>query len=152
MTDPHWTTYLAALLTPTITIFGAMIAYRQWRIAQNKLKLDLFERRLAIYETATGYISSVMITGKTSQVKEMEFLTGIRGAKWLFNDEIVQYLNKDLWHKICDLGCVQSELEGMAVGEERTQKHHARSDLTRWLAAQHEVIDNKFSPFLSLRH
>jgi hypothetical protein len=152
MTDPHWTTYLAALLTPTIAVFGATIAYRQWRIAQNKLKLDLFERRLVIYEAARGYISSVMTSGKTSQIKEMEFLSGTRGAKWLFDDEIVNYLNKVLWHKICALGCVQSELEGMPAGEEHTKKIHAQAELKKWLMAQEEVIDNKFSPFLSLRH
>jgi len=35
--DPHWTNYLAALLTPTVAVLGSVIAYRQWRTAQNKL-------------------------------------------------------------------------------------------------------------------
>ena len=93
-----------------------------------------------------------MISGKTTQIEETNFLTGIRGAKWLFNDEIVTYLNNVLWHKICDLGCLQSELEGMKVSEERSTKIHEKAALKVWLVAQREVIDNKFSSFLTLRH
>jgi hypothetical protein len=147
-----WTTYLAALLTPTVAALGIFIAYRQWRTAQNKLKLDLFERRLAVYEAARGFISSVMTSGKTTQDREFEYLTGIRGAKWLFGDEVVQYLDKVLWHKACDLWCLQEELEGMPPGDERTRKVHAKAEIKKWLIAQLEVLDNKFSPYLKLRH
>lgn len=44
--DPYWTTYLSAFSVPAIAVLGAAIAYRQWRTAQNKLKLDLFESAL----------------------------------------------------------------------------------------------------------
>ena len=47
--EPHWTTYLAALLTPTVAVLGSYIAYRQWHLAQNKLKLDLFDRRFSAH-------------------------------------------------------------------------------------------------------
>lgn len=148
----HWTTYISALFVPMIAVFGALIAYRQWRTAQNKLKLDLFDRRLVIYEAARDYISSVMTSGKTTNEKEFGFLTGTRGAKWLFNDEITQYLDIELWHKICDLGCLQSELNDLPASEERTRKLHAQADLKKWLFAQIKVLDGKFSPFLTLRH
>ena len=152
MIEPHWTTYLAALLTPTIAVFGAAITYRQWRTAQNKLKLDLFERRLSVYEAARDYLASVLTSGRTSQESEFKFLSGTRGAKWLFDDAIVQYLDKVLWNKICDLGCIQSELEGMSVGEERSNKVRAGADIQKWMSEQMEVLDEKFSPYLSLRH
>lgn len=149
---PHWTTYLSALLVPMVAVFGAFIAYRQWRTAQNKLKLDLFDRRLVVYEAARDYISSVMTSGKTTQEKEFEFLTGTRGAKWLFDDEIVQYLDEELWHKICALGCLQSELDGMPAGEERTKKIHAQADLKKWFVSQMKILDGKFASYLTLRH
>lgn len=42
---PQWVTNIAALLTPVIVIavLAMVIAWRQWRIAQNKLKFDLFD-------------------------------------------------------------------------------------------------------------
>lgn len=149
---PHWTAYLSALLVPTVAILGALIAYRQWRTAQNRLKLDLFDRRLVVYEAARDYISSVMTSGKTTNEKEFEFLAGIRGAKWLFDEDVTQYLDKELWRKICYLGCLQSELDGMPAGEERTKNIRAQADLKKWLIVQMKVLDDKFAPFLKLRH
>ena len=152
MTDPHWTQYLAALLTPTVAVFGLTIGYRQWRTAQNKLKLDLFERRLAIYDGIRSFISSVMTTGKTTQNYEMEFLSSTRGAKWLFGPEIIEYIDTVLWHKACDLWCLQEELQDMPAGPERTENIHKKAEIKKWLAAQLVVIDEKFAPYLALRH
>ncbi|WP_313220864.1 hypothetical protein [Stutzerimonas nitrititolerans] len=148
----HWTTYLSPLLVPIIAIFGALIAYRQWRTAQNKLKLDLFDRRLVIYESVQKYLTALMISGKTTSEMEFEFLTGKRGAQWLFNEELTGYLDKELWRKICALGCIQSELEGMPAGQERKNKVQAKAELREWFVAQSKVIDEKFAPFLRLSH
>jgi len=48
-TIPSWVTVLSAMLTPAVALSVAFIAYRQWRTAQNRLKLDLFDRCLAIH-------------------------------------------------------------------------------------------------------
>ncbi|WP_192937701.1 hypothetical protein [Sinorhizobium meliloti] len=41
---------LAALLTPTIAAIAIVIAFLQWRTAHQKVMLDLFERRMKIYD------------------------------------------------------------------------------------------------------
>ncbi|WP_344760064.1 hypothetical protein [Luteimonas lutimaris] len=135
-----------------MAVLGVFIAYRQWRTAQNKLKLDLFDRRLLIHTAARDYISSVMTSGRSTSEAEYAYLAGTRGAKWLFNDDIVDYLDKVLWHKICDLGCLQSELEGLPPGQERSEKVRKKAELKKWLFAQMEVLDSKFAPFLRLGH
>jgi hypothetical protein len=104
------------------------------------------------YEAVRSFISSIMTSGKTTQDKEIEFLIGTRGAKWLFGDEIAQYIDKQLWEKVCDLGCLQSELTGLGVGEERSRNVHTQADIKKWLLSQLEVIDAMFFPYLSLRH
>lgn len=152
MVYPQWTTYLAALLTPTVALFDVYIAYRQWRTAQNKLKSELFERRLLIYEAVRSYISVVLTTGKTSQEEEVRYLSGTRGTQWLFGNEIVYYIDKILWKKICDLSCVQSELEDLPNGEERIAKIKSKAEIRKWLVEQTKELDAKFGPYLSLRH
>jgi hypothetical protein len=151
-TDPHWTTYLAALLTPTVAILGALIAYRQWRLAQNKLKLDLFDRRLSIYEAARTLVASIMTSGKAKDEEVFKFMVATREAKWLLNDSIAQYLDKELYHNAIDLQTLAAELEGVPVGEVRTKNVRAQAEIKKWLLAQFEVLDEKFSPFLQLRH
>ena len=55
--DPHWTAYLTALLTPTIAGFGIYIAIQQWLTARRKLKFDLFDRRFAVYDAVRCFSS-----------------------------------------------------------------------------------------------
>ncbi|WP_210024194.1 hypothetical protein [Methylocaldum sp. RMAD-M] len=150
--DPHWTTYLSALLTPTVAVLGSFIAYRQWRLAQNKLKLDLFERRLTVYEAARTLLSSIMATGKAKDGEVFKFMVATREAKWLFNESVAEYLDKQLYHKAIDLQTLDAELEGVPVGEERRKNVRAQAEIKEWFMAQYEVLDEMFSPFLKLQH
>ena len=151
-TDPHWTAYLSALLTPTVAVLGALVAYRQWRLAQNKLKLDLFDRRFRVYEASRSLLASIRTSGKAKDEEVFEFMVATREAKWLLNQDVAEYLEKQLYHKALDLQCLASELEGVGVGEIRTKNVHAQADIKKWFGAQYDVLDQKFSPFLQLQH
>ena len=150
--DPHWTAYLTALLTPTVAVLGALIGYRQWRLAQNKLKLDLFDRRFKVYVAARDLLASIMTSGKAMDDKLFKFLVATREAKWLLDIDVANYLDKQVYHKALDLQTLAAELEGVGVGEIRTKNVHAQADLKKWLMAQFDVLDQKFSPYLQLKH
>jgi hypothetical protein len=150
--DAHWTTCLSALLTPTVAVLGSLIAYRQWRTAQNKLKHDLFERRFSVYDAARIFISSIMTSGKATEEELFKFLSGTREAKWLLNSEVSEYLDKELYHKALDLQCLASELEGVPVGIERSSNVQKQAEIKKWLIQQYDILDVKFSPFLKLEH
>ena len=150
--DPHWTTYLAALLTPTVAVLGSLIAYRQWRLAQNKLKLDLFDRRFSVYEAARSLLASIMTSGKAKDEEVFKFMVSTREAKWLLNDSVAEYLEKQLYHKAIDLQTLAAELEGEPIGETRSKNVRAQGDIKKWFMTQYDVLDEKFAPFLQLRH
>ncbi len=150
--DPHWTTYLAALLTPTVAILGSFIAYRQWRLAQNKLKLDLFDRRFSVYEAARTLLASIMTSGKAKDEEIFKFMAATREAKWLLNASVAEYLDKQLYHQALHLMALASELEGVGVGDERTKNVQTQVDIKMWFTAQYEVLDEKFALYLQLRH
>ena len=150
--DPHWTTYLAALLTPTVAVLGSFIAYRQWRLAQNKLKLDLFDRRFSVYEAARTLLASIMTSGKANDEEVFKFMLATCEAKWLLNASVAEYLDKQLYHKAVDLQALASALEGVGVGEIRTKNVYAQADIKKWFLSQYEILDEKFAPYLQLRH
>ena len=152
MTDCNWLTVLSGLLTPVVALLGLYIALRQWFTSRSKLKLDLFDRRLVIYDAVRSYIAGVMTSGKTSQELEFAFMSDTRGARWLFGVEIVEYIDKTLWPKICQLGCLQAELDDMERGEERNRLINAQSDLKIWLSDQLKVIDDMFARYITLSH
>ena len=152
MNHSDWTEVLSALLTPTIAVVVAIIAYRQWRTAQTRLNLDLFDRRFAIYDAARNLISSVMTSGKAKNDEMFKFHAHTREAKWLLNDEIAEYLDKEFWELAVDLQTLDTELEALSDGNERVDSVKKRSEIKKWFRGQYEVLDEKFTPFLRLKH
>ena len=123
---------MSALLTPVIAVIAIVIAYRQWRLGQNKLKLDLFDRRFSVYQAAAALISSVMTSGKAADAETYKFLLATKEAKWLLSSEIAEYLDKQIYHKALDLQMLAAELEGVGVGTERTNNVRAQADIKKW--------------------
>ena len=60
---PPWVFYLQALAVPIFAALGVWIAARQMLIANDKLRLDSFdrqyERRIALYEATRGILEQV---------------------------------------------------------------------------------------------
>src|SRR5262245_13126353 len=109
-TDPHWTAYLSALLTPIVAVFGIYIAWQQWRTARNKLKFELFTRRLAVYEAARSLLVAPMRLAEQPLAEVVQrFAGGTAEARWLFDVSVAEYLRKDLWRKALELQVLEDE-------------------------------------------
>ncbi len=150
--SPHWTAYVSAFAIPLIAAIAATIAYQQWRTARNKLKLDLFERRMEIYEAARELLGNVARTGNTTLEKQFEFLSKTRSAKWLFGPEVVEYFDH-LWERTIDLEMHQSIVSKSERNDpERAMHIKLKSEALKHLMAQYKVLDQKCAPYLELRH
>nr|WP_180166513.1 hypothetical protein [Stenotrophomonas sp. SbOxS2]NYT99357.1 hypothetical protein [Stenotrophomonas sp. SbOxS2] len=153
MVEIHWTAYVTALTVPVLALVGATIAYRQWRTAQNKLKLDLFDKRMHVYQAvrdALGYIGSHGAIGSEQQIA---YLSGIQAAKWLFGPEVDMYLSETLWHKIVDLELHQTMVyEGRNDHPERSKHVQLKAETLKWLIAQYSVLDKKCAKYMILGH
>lgn len=93
---------IAALFAGGVAIwFGreqAKIAKRQSDTAADKLKLDLYEKRVAVYEAANKYLVNIF-AGSDHVDKEMEFFKGVTPAQWLFNEGVYKHLINDFYSK-----------------------------------------------------
>lgn len=152
MTDPHWTQVLSALLMPVVAILGVYIACRQWKTSRDRLKLDLFEKRFAVYQATRTFIKSIISSGKAEDQPMYTFLASTGEAKWLFDAKVADYLKKRIWEPAVDLQTLESELQGMPVGEDRTKKVQERSILLKQIMDELRQIDDVFGPHLKLSH
>jgi hypothetical protein len=106
------------IVTAGVAIFVALIGYFQWRTAQQKAVLDLFEKRLPIYSAVRDAIAQMTSSSAGfDQRKESEFLEAKERAYFFFGDDVVDYL-KQLWDDITDVRTADMELEA-AQGDER---------------------------------
>jgi hypothetical protein len=107
------------IIAAITAIFVAVVAFFQWRTAQQKAVLDLFERRHAIYEVVRNAVGK-MVSSSTEfdPAKENEFMQVMERAYFFFGDDVENYLEQ-LWSDITDVRTADSELKDMTDNDMR---------------------------------
>jgi hypothetical protein len=94
---PVWVEYVKALGAPIVALMAACIAggiaYQQWKTARNKLKLDLFEKRLQVYNAAAVVVELINNPYAPDRDHLEEWISKFGSARWLFGREVELYLN-----------------------------------------------------------
>ncbi len=94
---------IAAIGQLAISCAVGYVAWRQWKTAHDKLRLDLYEKRFRILNTTTDFISDVL-SGDIKQEQMVKFLVARSEATFLFagDKELLNFLD-DLTQKSRDL-------------------------------------------------
>jgi type II secretory pathway pseudopilin PulG len=121
-------------------------ARQQANTAFDQLRLNLFEKRLAVHSAARNLIATVTSYGKVENKDIFDFLSGIQPTRWLLDESIVNYLENDLWPRVNKL----QELIDMRESPEQDRGSNARQqrELKEWIAGQRANLDAQFDEFL----
>lgn len=150
--EPHWTAYVTAFATPVVAVLGLWIAYRQWATARDKLRLDLFERRMAIYDAFRKILGRIGHQAWVSQDDIVQYLIDVSGAKWLFEQEVADYLENEVHENLTALLSCTMALSGNLSDEERAHRAQQEGNVLRRFSAQRARGDQLFMPYLGFRH
>lgn len=120
------------------------------RTARNKLRLDLFDRRMVVYEAASNFLSRVLANGRSTSDADFEYLSKIQGARWLFDEAVVEYLQKELWELVTELHLATVEIDAPVEGEARINLAQKRSALFIKAGRQRVTLDEVFGPYLKM--
>jgi hypothetical protein len=100
-------------------IFVALVGYFQWRTAQQKAALDLFDRRHLIYLIVRKAVGTMCSSSpEFDQQRETEFIANMEDAYFFFGDDVKNYLEQ-LLNDILDVRTADAELPGAQADEER---------------------------------
>ena len=144
---------LAALLTPLIAIIAVYIAYQQSLTNRRRLELDLYDRRLRIYEATVEYISAVQASFRPTLNDHWKFRRTTAEVDFLFGSDIKGYLDELFKHGL--------ELHRWAEEyRDGTQEHppwydHAKvvegkREESEWFTKQNEEALRRFKGYLNL--
>lgn len=147
----HWTQYVSPIGIPIIAAIAAWIAFRQFQIARNKLKFDLFDKRMEVYNAVREALGNITRQGNLTQEQQLQYLQGTRTARWLFGKEVYTYLDETLWRKITDLE-LHNTLSKDSSDPERIKHVQARAEAFKWIVAQYKDFDALAAKYLALRH
>ena len=130
----------------------------QHKLEKTKIKIDVYPKRLQIYDAITKCISIVIILSSPNNEILMNFIKETKHAKFLFKekDEILHYL-KELYTKGLNLEYKISELKQIDHGQriikdedERNEIINEISQLRQWFIKQNEIVDKKFSRYIKI--
>ena len=128
---------LSAALAPITAIVALGIAYRQYRLEQTKFRHELYERRLAIFNSTMKLLGIVIRTANLEMSDLIKFLQETNQSYFLLGKDIADYLT-EIYEKGVDLNCRCEMLRGSdaAAGEERMRITNEKKELLKWFAVQ----------------
>ena len=150
-----WIDALSALLTPVIAIVAVYIAYQQSQTNRRKLKLDLYDRRLRIYQAVATFIGKVLTDFSPQSEDFSDFWRNTAEADFLFGRDraITDYLQVLATHA-AELRKWRSEYRDYTQPKPEGYDHKTVADgLNResaWFAEQPEAARRLFGRYLSM--
>lgn len=124
-------------------MFGSVIAVQQYRVNRKRLKKDLFDKRYEIFEHTKEFLSDI-VTGSVNDERKRKYLLGTRGAAFVFDETIKEYIDK-IWSISVDLESWQGDAQPSTHAEERNNH-------LKWINKQLSDVDSKFKKYMSLSH
>lgn len=137
-----------ALLMPTIAIFGIVLGFWQQRINHRKLKNELFNRRIKLFDIISHYISDILCTGNIEQGKEAQFLRNTRNAFFIFDKNIEKYIEK-IYAQSIELQAL-CNLRNSLSGDKLNNAINKEKQIKDWFIKELNRIRPKFQKYLKL--
>lgn len=140
---------LAAMLTPIIAIVTTYVAVQQYRTNRLKLRHELFDQRIAVFNEIAEFLASVTQTAKAGLPQLHDLIQKTRDGHFLFGPNASAYV-KSVYRKAVDLHYCETMLASLPVGTERTEIANRKRELLIWFGNQIEVARRMFANQLSL--
>lgn len=76
----------------SVALSQAEIAKRNWQVGRDKIMLDLFDRRMAVYDDLRSVMTEIMQHGAVQQKTMYEFARAVDRIDILFGPEVSEYI------------------------------------------------------------
>jgi hypothetical protein len=137
-------------LTILIGAGHAYVAFQQYRIAREKFKLELFEKRFAVFAATRTLLSHVLTDANVSLAQFFEFRAGAAEATFLFDSDVTGYL-AEIDHKALRLHTTHDLIAQKPPVENRHELIEQNQQLLTWLTDQLAMLMVRFAPYLKFR-
>jgi hypothetical protein len=137
MIDMQLIQFLSALLTPVIALVTTYIAVQQYRTSRLKFKLEIFEKRYAIYQGVKNFIHIAVQEGTLTNEAFFKLNEETQDAFFLFDERVDKYVD-ELRSKGARLRYLNERLsdQSLAIGEERSRLAEEDAELNTWFGKQ----------------
>jgi len=144
-------TLFVSTLATLLTAIAVWVGYRNHRLSVEKHKLELFEKRFAVYRGAQALLTKVFEDGGVKDLKTVfEYRRDTQVAYFLFGADIDAYL-QSLDQKALNLWSTRASFQTMSDGDERTRLVIKENEIAHELIAELSKLKAIFAPYLRFK-
>lgn len=142
-----WVEVLSAAAAPVAALIGAYVAYQQWRTNRQRLRIELYDRRVAVFRGVREQVFAIGRLGRVGPDVLPEIVKACAEADFLFDPRLVTYLDQ-IYKRAIRMWALHAELEGLPAGEPRSKIVHEHAELEKWMAEQPTEMSGRFRKYL----
>jgi len=140
---------MTAIIPSLIALAVVVVAFQQFLLAKERLKLDLFERRLAIYKAVQTYLEGVRTTQDSSDELSNSFREATQTAQFLYDSDVTDFID-ELYRLGFRLNLANREV-GCLNDSQLMKAKGIKTEALREFMAHHLKFDFRFLPYLKFR-
>ena len=138
---------MSTVASVLIAFAVACILYLQYRLARQKFKLDMFDKRFSVYKATQKLLTIILVKGELEQQALFTFRADTQDAVFLFGQDIPSYLER-IDKQVLELMVIPSRSQDLPVGEERTRLCERKTELIGALMDELPRLKDIFAPYL----
>jgi len=141
-------TLIIAGIVAYIGILQYQTNRRRQEVEGEKFKLDLFDKRYKVFEAIRYLFMQIIQLGNMDMQKIRKFRLLTMDAIFLFDDEIHEYLEKEVHMKALRLNNIVREYNPLPLGTKRDELCREQAEIVDWFHDEYFELQNLFSPYL----
>jgi len=143
--------FITLILIPSVT--GLLVAIVTWtgvqqhKLGKDKFKLDMFEKRFAVYKGVQEFLTIILQEAKFDLNQLFEFRRKTQDSTFLFGKDIPEYID-GIDKKALKMHSVAEEYEPLPLGPQRSDLCEEKSCLLMELLDELPRLKEVFAPYL----
>lgn len=142
---------LSGLLTPVIAVTTVYIAYQQYKTGKDKLRFDLYEKRLKLFESFKGFLFKTIEKGQIDGPEKSVFIHDTNEIIFLFGKDI-KIFREALIKNVQELSILNKKIERElnAISQSELEKLQLDRDIAfNLLRSKYDKIEKVFKKYLA---
>jgi hypothetical protein len=141
-----------AFIATLIAAMVAAIAYRQYKVSNDQMRHNLFDRRFDLFRNVQKFLGSIVALGNFDYEKLPLLNEAIQQSYFLFGKEVTSYL-KEIHNHAFALKKIQIALSERTNGRaKREQQAEAHTVELKWIMEQLDTLHRRFIPYMNFSH
>jgi hypothetical protein len=139
-----------SIITVIIGGIVAYVGYQQHLVNRERLKLDLFEKRFAVYTGLQNCLANIFQKGVFDSATDIALMLNTHPSVFLFDETITNYI-KEVRNRALLLEETVASLDGLPKSDQRSALVKQKYEHLKWLSEQNVKLPGIFSPYLKFR-